>query len=261
MAFRRSSNFRRRFGSSRFRSRRLHRAVTPTKKYNAAPFFFQTSLDLSDLSLGSTLTMIHLASIPLSLQSQEDEAVGTVLGEMRKGIDIGGIVFDYGSTWFDVVDGDRTTADGIFWENWSLVTDRIVTELSGENPIPAALNRWDPFTSSWPTALFVPAVDTPTDQSEAYAGPTRVHWQHTDMRNRQPRTLVDADNETLYFAAETGTSPRSSTLSKRLRIRLDATQGLYFCYATRTGPNWIQDPSNRGQLIWVKGTLYYRTVQ
>lgn len=261
MAFRRSSNFRRRFGSSRFRSRRLHRAVTPTKKYTAGNFFFQTTIDLGSASLGSQLIMIHLASIPLSLQSQEDEAVGTVLGEMRRGIDIGGIVFDYGSTWFDEIDGQRGTADGIFWENWSLVTDRIVTELNAENPVPAAINRWDPFTSSWPSALFVPAVDTPTDQSEAYVGPTRIHWSHTDMRNRQPRTMADSDSETIYFGSETGTSPRSSTLSKRLRLRLDATQGLYFCYATRTGPNWLQEAANRGMLIWVKGTLYYRTVQ
>lgn len=264
MAFRRFASSRRRFGSSRFRGRRPLRRIVQTARWEVGRIFFDSQVTMPAGSGASQLLYLHLASIASSLSGSAagggpEQRVGTVLAGMQRSLEIGGVVLDYDSVNRGDVPGNFLAGEATWDTSCFLIVDRQSGGGPASVPVPISVSTWDPFLSSFPTALLLPT--TPNDQSEPSQAPTRILWQKNWTTDIRPKVITNDIEGDLYVPQNQRLARAyPSTLNRRLRLRLDESQGLYFVFATRNSPNNALGTSQRAlsQRLW--GTIYYRFV-
>jgi len=249
--------------SSRFRRRRpLGRTVT-RPRLEMGTFFIEDTVTIPNSSAAETLQYFHLASIATSLGSAtsgDASRVGTVLAGMQRRLVIHGLVMDWGIEHQGVIEGGPgpLREDGMVNCVSGLLVDRQVID-SGI-PVPASVATWDPWTTTFPTALL--SSSTPLDVGEPVNGPTRILFRKNTVQSLIGQQVINQDEGALYVPDDQMLNRQFSTFNKRLRLSLDDEQGLYFFFGTRNSPTFALSASD-GRVLrrWLAGTIYYRFQQ
>lgn len=264
MAFRRS--FRapsRSFRRSSFRSRGRTHVVTKPRRWSIAQINSVQTFQQTATSLGFSLRMVHIASIAQSLSqfssTSSEQRVGGVLSALERKLEIGGIVFDWGIIPTGPIQPGATPEQASVDMATYLVTDRVVDDTITGQPHPASIVSWQPFFASFPMAAL--QSSTPTLESRESNQPTRIHWQRHDHLELGARSFVGSES-VLYVPNEQKVRVYRGVVNRRLRLRLDDGQGLYFALG-------LQNPVDIGPMValnynmqwWFRGSLYYRYSQ
>jgi len=247
--------FRRRFGGLRDPQR--------TRKLEQANFFIDEGTAVSNSSGASTTAYTHLASIALSLDFQtaasETQRVGNVIASMQRSIEVVGMHFDWAifqSGWESGHGADIN--DGMVWSCFQLATDRLDVLTTGDAPEPASIGAYDPFQTTFPTAVLSPS--TPGIASRQNTLPTRIHWTKTECHTLASSDFIPTSDPTeLSVPNGQFVRTRNGTFNRRVRIRLDDQHALFFIWAFRNSPIFtIPSAGPRVFRRWARGTLYYR---
>lgn len=249
MAFRRSSNFKRNFGStsSRFRRRSsgVHNVTRPTR-WSAANFSLKFT-NITDSPMSPTNTVIVMAKIGNLFRG--DSQIN--LQELARSIQIGGITFDwqFGHVVQNVTGGALPNFTDITWLNTLvLCTDRLAADDS-----PVAIDA-DWTNTQVPISLAV--AQTSIDQDVTY--PTRIHWRRSRITD-VTYSRASANDTEAPLPTVVNVVPQCGSANLRLRLRLTDEQVLSFHFTTRQLPG--NAPTGINELythVYLNGTLYYR---
>lgn len=248
------------FRRSSFKRRPRLKDPQRTRGLEAAHFFIDETTVVANSSAAEALTYTHLVSIPLSIDADttnsSEQRVGTVLSSMQRFITLHGIVMDYGIVQQAYAGDNSDPQDGHVWSIFQLLTDRLNSN-STDAPFPASISSYSPFQNQFPTAILSPT--TPLRQARENADPTRIHFTQTRLHHLIPLQVGLPLEGALYVPTGQPVSFRSSTVNRRLRIRLDDQHGFFIGWAFRTSASMdVPDSQTRTFRRWARGTLYYR---
>lgn len=244
MVFRRSMTFKRRAGSSRFRSRTRLQAPHRPRKWERGNIYLPVEHDHS--SEEQILTVLPIAQV-INIADGDSTTAGRGLSQAVRSLEIGGIVYtaffakDNESGFVPPAQGD----DGGIMCRLLLVSDRLDASTP---PQPAAL------TTNWFTNT-QPVTGLAELQDEQAQFPTQIHHQHA-------RLLDFGQYPTNELLA---TSPRSvltetirATGNVRLRLRLSDLDCLAFHVTTKVSE--AETALALSCRITIVGTIFYRYV-
>jgi len=249
MASRRFSSFKRRSGSSRFRSRSRTHRVTRPQRWTAANFslIFDNDVDTPG-SGGGVNTVIVLCQIQGNIFRPDNQIN---LAEQQRYVEIGGIVFDWQMLYSVLPQFNEMTS---IVQSEMLSTLVLCTDRLDSLGNPAAIDtNW--FNTQSPISLAVGQ----TIQDEDVVYPTRIHWRHSRAHN-----LSYVRGDSLEGAATALPQGQAVTLAQgsanlRLRTRLDDEQVLTFHFASiLPAVPADQDIVLVTTRLHLNGTLYYR---
>jgi len=259
MAARRFSNFRRRGASSNFRSRRPRLRTPGSRRWEVSDFFVSSAAQWPTGNSTEQLLMLHLASIPMSLQNDVSPNVaGVALGAMTRKLLIGGIVMDYGWEFLGDLDGLDTATQGQAFMETGICSDTI--NFLGSAKGPNAINAWSPWQSGFPTAV-LNAATTPALSVQEGDRPLHIHWRKKEATNFAARIIDNPQAETLYIPSQQPVRTRGGTVNRRLKLVLDDQQGLFVYFATLNSTTFSAIASSTlGLNRWAGGSLFWRYV-
>lgn len=246
---RKSSRWATSYRSRSYGARRgpLTRVATRPRIWNRANFFFEGSIAVPNNSDTSTNLAVLLARI----QNLQDSATaaGRAANDQVRWLEIGGIVFDYGlrrEALYDVGTGAGLGTS----QHYCLATDRFD---SAGNPNTLPIVQWQ---RSQPPVANAPAVSAGAENQDF---PTKIHWRKFE-RTPHYAVTVNAGEGELVAPEGQYLVTRNPTLNKRLRLRLDPAQGLFFSFSVITGPAYAAG-GTLGWTAWIQGQLFYRVRQ
>lgn len=247
MAFRRFNRFRAR---RRFTSRRRSnlRRPHPPKKYSRANFYVSTTVAVANQSDNTTNTAVLLAR---TLNLGELAGAGRSFSDQVRGIEIGGVVLDYGIT-EGVSDFMVNTWPNVeLYSGVTLLSDRL--DATGA-PVAAASVQWNRVQP--PIAQTTAA--TPSSTAEDVDFPLQIHWRRFQPWRRRAQALDAPVEGELYGIDGQFLQMNPTTLNKRLKLWLDDYHGLFFQFSFITGPAYAAG-FPRTFHLFLQGQLYYRT--
>lgn len=244
MAFRRSSNFKRRSSSLRSRSR----MQTPhrPRKWERGNMYINVDHEFTENGGSDILTIVPVAQVNRIGDSQSTD-LGRALSAATRYVEIGGMVYDFviSRQNFSGFDPPPQGSFACLDTRIVLVSDRLD---SGTPPQPVCLTtNW--FTNTQPIA----AVNENQDEQQTF--PTQIHRQH--FRRMDFGSLQHPD-VTGDYQATTATETIRGSSNVRLRLRVSDDECLAFHFASRV--ETAEQILNLGVRITIVGTIFYRFV-
>jgi len=201
----------------------------------------------------------HLASIATSLASgtggDAESRTGAVLAGMNRSLEIGGVVFDYIHSHIGDAEGGQLVNELSYDVMMGLAVDRI-TKDSGGVPFPASVGTFAPFFASFPQSLY--ATTGPIDTTEPADAPTRILWERNLFIDYRPQEIDNDTEGVLYVPQNQRLAVGAALVNRRLKLRLDESQGLYFIHATRNSSVFSGGAQGRDYRFALRGKIYYR---
>lgn len=256
--------FTRRFrGRTSLRFRPRTRVVTPPRKWEVGLIAADDTTAVDNSSDARTAVYTHIASIGMSLGNETGSSdtgrVGTTIASMQRYIEIGGLVFDWDVSQSGLIDGGAPLADdGIFWCTTQLLTDNLAEDSGTGLTFPASLPSYDPDRTTFPMAIL--SGSSPAPEQRQVRLPTRIHWSKTRSFYATGMPVVNVGEGELTTPWGQRVTSQPATVNRRLRVRLDDQQALFFAwfFRTNTSPDFA---SNAGLVRrWLRGQIYYRYV-
>lgn len=263
MAFRRFTRSRSGFGRSNFsRSRRRPSLRRPgDRRWEKTQFLLGSSPEGNTPagSLTEQFQMFHIASIASSLsQTTTATPAGIALGAMQRNLLIGGIEFDWGIEFLGPrIQEGVDPADLVQHHQVGLCSDEIVFDGVSADVPRALFANWTPFANAFPVAALT--TTTPSLDSFEPTRPLHIHWKNTHVHNYG--SLLLAVSEDLQVPLQQPVLTRRGHVSKRLKLVLNDSQGLYFYWALINTDGFAADADARGAFVWFCGTLFWRYQQ
>lgn len=245
MAFRRSNSFRRRSGSSSFRSRFSRNRTHEPKR---SGFWQRANFNIIATNVVDTGTPTGaLVTVMAQIKDRVSDATtgtGRALGEQVKFLEVGGMVFDWSMYLNDVSLADDT---GL----WSLQSQIIlVSDRLDKDGNPAAIEtEW--FNNQTPVSLA--SAQQVSDEENEY--PTRVHWRHS--RNIVGGAIASNTTGRIYPSQNVVLLQGSANL--RLRLRLDDEHCLAFHLPLFIANSGGAELLGGAVTYTIAGSMYYRT--
>jgi len=258
--------FRRRFSSrgtsSRFRSIRRGRPlrkIVQTARWEVARMSIDAQRTLVEGANSETVEYFHLASIATSFASlaggSPEARTGAVFAGLNRSLEIGGLVFDYLHDHTGDVSGTFLANELSYDVHMSLLVDRITKDGAG-TPFPASVGTYAPFFATFPSALY--NTVGPIDTTEPADMPTRILWERNLFVDFRPKELNNDVEGVLYVPQNQRLARSEAVVNRRLKLRLDETQGLYLCHAVRNSNAFGGSGAELDYRFRLLGKLYYR---
>lgn len=245
MAMRRRFQPRRSF--RRFRKGGTHRPRTGIRwqRANFMTFTVLTVNNVSDQTFNTAILMARTMNL-----GDITTGTGRSTADLVRGIEIGGVVLDYGiKDQSSYIAGSSTAALQLL-NTFMLCSDRLDSFGSPNAAASMQLGRTQP-------PMVQVSAANPSALAEDVDFPLQIHWRKTE-EILHTATPVSGEGVDLFGLDGQQVQTRRGTLNKRLRLFLDDYHGLFFVFSGTTGPAYASG-FTRVFDVWVAGSIYYRT--